>query len=201
MHSACWEELTAIFGECRQAQSVPAEHREALFDIFIESVADLVERYRASIPEEARLVTPRKSKTSLDDIAQRAESLERDARALLKLLSALNERTRASLHALVSRRSAQPITTAATEWLAAPHMHRLAALANDAAARYAGRRGRFKAEQPYRAGADVRALCERFNLPYARSAARDENIDSVAVRVFRIVTGITEKRVERYLPK
>jgi hypothetical protein len=50
-----------------------------------------------------------------------------------------------------------------------------------------------------RAGKAVRILFRLHGLPFTVTETRDFTVDSPAVRVFRIVTGLEDQRVERYL--
>lgn len=158
---------------------------------FAGAVADLAGEYRARVRHEAELPTAAEILANLRAIEARADSLRKEAHALLEILGGLDERTGASL-------AAEPATY---EWLADPAMARLASAARrviESADDDATRRKESVARR--RAGEAVKTLCQEFRVPYSKTAGREVSEDSAAIRVLRIVLGIPNGRIEDALP-
>jgi hypothetical protein len=203
------EVLAGVFNRSRQGRSIPEDD---LLALFLELVDDMAWRYREAIPHEEATATARETVDTLERIAELADDLERDAEALLQLLSIpekgvapLDERTLAALHArTLTEQPAHALLAEVAAWLGVrgDRMRELAKLSKAVRQRYPQRqrRGQIKAVAPYRAGEHVRALFRLFGIPYKVTAARDCTEESDAVQVLRIVSGIVEGRVEHYLP-
>lgn len=118
------------------------------------------------------------------------------AACLVNHVGSLDELTRAALH--VGRRNCAEIPLAVLSEATA-----LRALIDGAQNTIAERkdlpRGPRTSLAMQRAGESVRTLFRAHRLKWSVSAARENSIESTAVRVFHIVTG-KDGRIERYLP-
>ncbi len=132
----------------------------------------------------------------LQKIIELALVVQDAATCLANHVGSLDELTRAALH--VGRRNCAEIPHAVLNEATALHAL-IDGAKNTIAERKGLPRGPRSSVAMQRAGVAVRALFLKHRLEWAVSAARENSIESTAVRVFHIVTG-KDGRIERYLP-
>ena len=206
------EIIAEIFSASRQAQDIPDDAlcreseescRDNLRDFFVLAVADMASHYRAAIPHGAGVATTAETIGTIKKIAKLARNIERDADALDRLLSSLDERSHAAMHAYIpGEPPADALLIEVAAWLGvrSDRMRALTKLAEAVRRLYPQKlsRGPNRAVAAHRAGGHVKALFQRFGIPYAVTEARGTSKESHAVLLFKIVTGIDE-RADTYL--
>lgn len=165
-------------------------------NLFLLHVAGLAKDCRWEIEAESRVPPQGVVVEKLKKTIQLALAVQNAATCLVNHVGSLDELTRAALH--VGRRNCAEIPHAVLNEATALHAL-IDGAKNTIAERKGLPRGPRSSVAMQRAGVAVRALFLKHRLEWAVSAARENSIESTAVRVFHIVTG-KDGRIERYLP-